>query len=497
MKELGFQNFRRFKSFPKVRLSDSNILVGANNSGKSTFVKAAMLVFNFMKNGKAIKDGEMPKFYFSGIPHVNIDTFDRALCADATDRTITFSVSLETEIPSCFDIIVSRDVDKGDRGYANVEKIICSLFNENDEKERTLRLVLTFDFLSKSIEIYSSGVDGYAVKQIDDLNSVSIPINCNTEKYDNLILSLFDDIISYSEDDEREVSYNGIFSNKAFLSQDDKEVLQNCAASLELVRNDLAQTFTWPIEYIYAHGTSQNPLFDTKNLNDINAKVVEDYYKICGYQPVKDFVCKWLKEFQIGTSLSIECFEGTAYKVCVSKKGMRKTNIGDMGMGTIQIVILILHLAEIISKLGGFYDSTLGNRSIIFIEEPEQNLHPALQSKLADLFLDITRNYGGQYVIETHSEYFVRRTQVIVAEENSSMKMNKRTVSPSRLMDGYISHKKAEEIFSVYYFDKDEPREMKYQKSGRFNQSFGPGFFDEAGKWNLRLIAIRKGKDNA
>ena len=40
------------------------------------------------------------------------------------------------------------------------------------------------------------------------------------------------------------------------------------------------------IEYIYAHGASQSPLFDTKNLNDVNAKVVEQFYKISGFQPI-------------------------------------------------------------------------------------------------------------------------------------------------------------------------------------------------------------------
>ena len=38
--KIGFSNFRKFANFPEIDLGDITILVGGNNSGKSTLVKA-------------------------------------------------------------------------------------------------------------------------------------------------------------------------------------------------------------------------------------------------------------------------------------------------------------------------------------------------------------------------------------------------------------------------------------------------------------------------
>lgn len=464
MNKLGFKNFRRFNDFPSLELRDVNILVGANNSGKSTFVKAAMLVMNFLKNAKAVKEGELPKFQFADIPHVNIDTFDRALSDTATERTITFSVDIHEDWDSRFDLFVHRDADRGDRSYGYVEKIVCTFMNEDIDEDKDIMFVITFDFQNKQT-IFDESMDRM------DTEPWVIPLHCKTDKTDNLILSLFDDLISYDDDDSK--------------SED--------MLVVDMQRSGLAQRLQWPIDYIYAHAASQAPLFDTRNLNDINAKVVEQFYKISGYQPVMKFVRQWLKTFEIGTRLSVECIEGTAYKVSI-KDGARRTNLGDMGMGTIQIVILMMHIACLINATVGFQKNPRRNEAIIFIEEPEQNLHPALQSRLADFFLDIARTYGGRYIIETHSEYLVRRSQVLVAEDNRNKTPKSYAYNHSADHLDAMPHKAAGDVFSVYYFDVDGPRAMNYQRSGRFDQSFGPGFFDEAGKWNMRLIAIRKGE---
>ena len=46
--------------------------------------------------------------------------------------------------------------------------------------------------------------------------------------------------------------------------------------------------------------------------------------------------------------------------------------------------------------------------------------------------------------------------------------------------------------FKIYYLPTDgtDRYEMKFKTSGRFENSFGEGFFDEAGKANL--ITLRK-----
>ena len=59
--------------------------------------------------------------------------------------------------------------------------------------------------------------------------------------------------------------------------------------------------------------------------------------------------------------------------------------------------------------------------SITLVEQPEVHLHPRMQAKLADLFVDIVKsgNVNGQasrqYIVETHSEYFLNRLRALIA----------------------------------------------------------------------------------
>ena len=50
MNKIGFKNFRKFQDFPAIDLGDITILVGGNNAGKSTLVKAMLLMRDFLKS---------------------------------------------------------------------------------------------------------------------------------------------------------------------------------------------------------------------------------------------------------------------------------------------------------------------------------------------------------------------------------------------------------------------------------------------------------------
>ena len=58
----------------------------------------------------------------------------------------------------------------------------------------------------------------------------------------------------------------------------------------------------------------------------------------------------------------------------------------------------------------------------VIIEQPELHLHPAVQSEMADLFVAAIHSKengeerGVQFLIESHSEHFLRRLQRRVAE---------------------------------------------------------------------------------
>ena len=189
-------------------------------------------------------------------------------------------------------------------------------------------------------------------------------------------------------------------------------------------------------------------------------------------------VTKWIRELEIGSGITIhEDMEDGMMGCYVVKtaflNGKEQTYeipFESLGVGSRQLIILLMNLALVVTEAAHESYPTL-----LTVEEPEQNLHPAIQSKLADMFLDFYDQFGCQCIVETHSEYIIRRAQVLVAEG-----IRKKSFS---LEDN---------PFKVYYFpdDNSSPYDMTFKENGRFERSFGPGFVDVAGESNLALLDL-------
>lgn len=148
-----------------------------------------------------------------------------------------------------------------------------------------------------------------------------------------------------------------------------------------------------------------------------------------------------------------------------NRNDLTKIHISDLGSGINHIVSLITLLS--IKE----YD-----QGKVIIEEPESNLHPKLQSKLADLFTSFINVFkSSSLLIETHSEYLIRKLQFLIA---------KGKCNPEDVV--------------IYYIDDPDPqkrqpnapqvREITIDKYGRMSQDFGIGFFDEADNIAIQLF---------
>ena len=147
-----------------------------------------------------------------------------------------------------------------------------------------------------------------------------------------------------------------------------------------------------------------------------------------------------------------------------------------MGSGTIHFVALCLRLLHFVFQYAGNHFAP-----ILLIEEPEQNLHPMLQSHMTNFLLAISNFYieiahhrgirnclGPKMIVETHSEYIIGRSQVIC---KACYKRNE----PNP--------------FRVYYIPSDSgPYDMLFHPSGKFERRFGPGFTDESSLLTYQLL---------
>jgi predicted ATPase len=91
-----------------------------------------------------------------------------------------------------------------------------------------------------------------------------------------------------------------------------------------------------------------------------------------------------------------------------------EVKLTDVGFGVSQVLPVIVECLYV------------PRRSIVIFEQPEIHLHPRVQADLADLFVDAIRARENgqarncQFIIESHSEHFLRRLQRRIAEEELS-----------------------------------------------------------------------------
>lgn len=212
------------------------------------------------------------------------------------------------------------------------------------------------------------------------------------------------------------------------------------------------------INNISADGVPTDIIINGEKHSTDNSKPIIDFYGLDNSSQM--IVCEWMSSFGICEEIKVERIETNIYRAEAKTNGIWQP-LGVLGKGSRHLFSLFVKLISTRS----YY-----RLPMIFIEEPEQNLHPALQSKLADLIYETYENAKVKptMIIETHSEYLIRRLQVLVSDKVSN------------------NHEDIDKIntdVKVYYFPENGlPYSMGFCSSGHFERQFGSGFFDEAGK---------------
>lgn len=552
MKLISFKNFRRFADFPEFKFGDITILVGGNNAGKSTLQKALLLVFDNLKTlkKKASKfnifdDGfETPQFRFDAneFHDLNLGTFGRSLFTGSKEQKMEFTLQIDNfpiriiiepdangeDLPVAkvalievkdikrhilytfnfntrrmrveFEQIKGNGSPEFDKIQARIEELREKLAHEDDafeaamanqelEKLLKVRNAFVHHNVQEESATAEADINNYlGIKGERRITNGALPGYIeNIEAYTSTIgikstpiKGLLDEDDESESDTPEEDVWNNSEDDRANeqILADKKSLILESAAALE---SELRRPHVY---YIQAHGVSQKMLYTIDDKNDFMAQAIHEYARrgVVHGSFTDTFIRKWMSEFGIGTDYEIKSIGGEGYTFSVITPN-GKMNLADMGMGTNQLMVLLLSLATIMFEEG--HHGKDGGKSFvpkfIIIEEPEQNLHPRLQSKLADLISEVAMDDSYKFLIETHSEYLIRRTQVLVAEMNIENEDELEKQNP----------------FKVYYFPaNDMPYDMKYLPTGRFENKFGEGFFDEASTAALTISKLERRKKN-
>jgi hypothetical protein len=218
------------------------------------------------------------------------------------------------------------------------------------------------------------------------------------------------------------------------------------------------------MEFVNVERATQDRIFLFNGTSVIHKKIFSfienNYHKT----EKNNFINEILKSHNLADECIFEVYE---FGVCIKiKKDGIITDLADCGFGVTQIFILAISMV-------------LGENKTVVLEEPEANLHPKLQSKLADIIVLGKKTYNNSFIIETHSEYLIRKLQYLTA---------KKEITPDDTVIHYFN--------SINSENKNLIKKITINADGTLSNEFGTGFFDEADNLSIDLFKFQQANKN-
>lgn len=462
---ISLQNYKAFSDVT-IPLKPLTILLGANSVGKSSILQMIMLLHQTAEE-RGYKYSSALKIYGN---YVNIGAYENLFKGKKTNSPLVLNI----EINSSALMEELRDFKKD---YIREFQMVCRFFplrNLWDLATSTINNKKQFSSFVKKVitQINKSGAKDYRPQLLYQLKRVT-GISDNDIKnmsYESLLRTY--DFLEYLEtqllSDTLKVIYNlSLVENKLIISKFEiatKE--EKCLVSMSIDENNklLVESNIISInddeqKIIDKYFKRDNTLFDciiSNNMDDTDITPVpfcmfkllgividslgDDFseYKINYVSPLRahpkryymldkakmtisldtldgDAIAEVLKEnddvkknvnswfSKFGFKIDVKGFKEVIHHVNVTQNNL-SLDITDVGFGISQVLPIIIQ---------GFLSI---DDSITIVEQPEIHLHPMMQADLGDLFIDIIKKQAKKLVIETHSEYLLKRIRRRISE---------------------------------------------------------------------------------
>lgn len=500
LNRLSFKNFRVFESKTIFDLAPITFLTGPNSSGKSSVLKALLLL-------KSNYNSDLQVLDFSGPKH-NLGTFENTLNRKASSDCLI--IGLQANIGSSNGInqggfykqpittkrsvyTVLREFDDSPNTTLTVE--LMYMQNERSGKLKKIELFIKDDleaFFSMEIgqdnenSQHSLFIDGGRISKDKNLSTIfhdpfklqdaSFLNKAKPKKYTHPAVYSPKESSEKIYVDEPIAVFKKLFELYVLENFDikNRREIHNYFLSLPLrkILKDFAE-LTDNLEYLEAVRANTKRIYTNDSQGTSFNELILEYKSRDITEESLSFTNKWLKKFEIADNLVFENIEGVATTIFLVKNG-RKIALADLGYGITQFLPILLKVAlEMPIQKSQKGDWAVVKKTIL-LEEPETNLHPRLQSLIADFFLDAIKTFEIRFIIETHSEYIVRKMQILTAEKK--MKSSESVIY-------YFNENKKEDNQKVY--------KIEIQSNGALTSEFGSGFFDEATNLKIELLKTK------
>ncbi len=383
--EISMTNFKSWRETGPVRMAPLTAFFGANSSGKSSLLQMLLLLKQTAESndrGLVLKTGSMQPGY------VNLGTPQEITFRNETEMAFGFSWRLtdgrrlQIPVPGSADRLELSDIKFGTVIHADSENIyVKSLRYEHGNVFHA--------------ELKRSANNHYVIQvrvcgQEPPRPQGRPRVFMRPEKY-------------YGFSSEAMLFYSN--TDYLFDIEFDLEWSMRNLHYLGPLREYPQRTYSWSGEKPTDVG-----LKGELAIHSLLARGDQKVYKSGRgrYSKLKSRIGKWLVDLDLSTSFDLRQLgeSSSLYQVWLKRhQESKETLLPDMGIGVSQVLpVLILC----------YY---VPQGSTLIFEQPELHLHPAVQAGLADVFIDVIQKRNVQIIVESHSEHFLRRLQLRVAQE--------------------------------------------------------------------------------
>lgn len=374
--ELTLENFRGFKNKTSICFNEgTNVIIGHNNAGKTSIIKALELLFDNTKNrhltindfNKNIGIDELkeksPKI------RIQVKLSESENEEEYSDDLVTVSTWL-TELKSPYEALMTYEFflpQKEEDHYIEILKEI-----ESDDKEDYWYAIET-NFLRKYIhKIYVGNLEQKNVVDPESINKFDFQFLTAIRDVEKNLFSgrssLLKEIIDFFMDYEIKTSEmeenekeEKIKEKKKDFSKDAGLLIKSLKARMELGKEEM-------LKYAKSTGAS----FD--NLKpDFEGRIVET---------------------ELYSALKLIVEDKTGIKLPVTQNGLGYNNL-------IYISLLLAKMQK--NASGDYLGSNAKTFSILAIEEPEAHLHPNMQYKFLNFLKENQKEKVNQIFVTSHS----------------------------------------------------------------------------------------------
>ena len=397
IEQLTVENFKCFKREQTFDFSRLTILTGANSSGKSSVIYAILMAlqtdnfpYQLSPNGNYINLGDYKEIIYN---HDEKFNFKLNIVLSTQYEHIDFRTQWKLDkidlLPTISEINIIEQ-----NGESLTE------YDGHDFNNLTIQIHLKQRFETNDIEKDCIDLENIFKKYYNQDKCKFTSLDSS-----NILVSNFD-IVKYNKNKYSDESSEGV---KPLLQNPlTRDILNSLTPRFDFVTNFLEKEH---INFISAFRESPNRTYLEKNKANFKIGTQGEEYidQIVEWDKrsngkIKQLI-KTMKELDLIEDIKINRLGGGRFEVLVKPINSNGFSaLSDVGSGVSAFMPIIVA------------DLQLHESSTLFLAEPEIHLHPSIQAKFIDYIIHKINTTDKNYVIETHSEYFLNRIRLAIVK---------------------------------------------------------------------------------